>query len=95
MPSLAAGGGSGLLLLLLGVLSLRAWKTGVKGASAPYTAASAGVAALLTAIMGKKYLATRALMPPGVVAGLSAAMLLFYLYNLLSGGNPPSRTKAA
>jgi hypothetical protein len=42
VPSLVAGGGSGALLLLLGVLSLKAWKSGKKGASAPYTAASAG-----------------------------------------------------
>lgn len=42
VPSLIAGGGSGVLLMLLGVLSLKAWKTGTKGASTPYTLASAG-----------------------------------------------------
>ena len=42
MPSLIAGGGSGVLLMLLGWLSLKAWKSGKKGASAPYTATSAG-----------------------------------------------------
>jgi hypothetical protein len=42
VPSLVAGGGSGAVLLLLGVLSLKACKSGKKGASAPYTAASAG-----------------------------------------------------
>ena len=50
---------------------------------------------MLCAMMGKKYLATRALFPPGVFAALSAAMLLFYLYNLGSGGNPPPSKKAA
>lgn len=55
----------------------------------------AGVSLLLTASMGKKYLVSRALFPPGVFAGLSAAMALFYAYNLLSGGNPPSKSKAA
>jgi hypothetical protein len=52
------------------------------------------LAAALTAMMGKKFLVMRALFPPGVVAGLSAAMLLFYVYNLASGGNPPQRAKA-
>ena len=42
VPSLIAGGGSGMLLMLLGWLSLKAWKSGKKGASAPYTATSAG-----------------------------------------------------
>jgi hypothetical protein len=114
VPSLIAGGGSGVLLLLLGWLSLKAWKSGKKGASAPYTATSAGapsmhcvgcacahrdlaravLAAALTAMMGKKFLLTRAVFPPGVVAALSASMLLFYVYNLASGGNPPQRKVA-
>ncbi len=88
VPSLVAGGGSGLALLLLGVQSLKAWRTGRPGASAPFTAASAAVAALLTYVMGKKYMLTKALFPPGVFAGLSAVMLLFYVYNLAAGGNP-------
>jgi hypothetical protein len=46
VPSLIAGGGSGVLLMLLGVLSMKAWQTGVKGASKPYTAASAGAGAV-------------------------------------------------
>jgi hypothetical protein len=49
---------------------------------------------MLTAMMGKKYVATGALFPPGVFAGLSAAMLLFYAYNMASGGNPPSKKTA-
>ena len=52
------------------------------------------LAAALTAMMGKKFLLTRALFPPGVVAALSASMLLFYVYNLASGGNPPQRKVA-
>jgi len=96
VPSLVAGGGSGALLLLLGVLSLKAWKSGRAGASAPYTVASAAVAALLTFVMGKKFLLTRALFPPGAFAALSAAMLAFYAYNLLAGGNPkPAAAKSA
>jgi hypothetical protein len=52
------------------------------------------VALMLTVTMGKKFLASRALFPPGVFAGLSVTMLLFYLYNMFSGGNPPSKKKA-
>ena len=88
IPSLVAGGGSGLLLLLLGVQSLKSWKTGKKGASTPFTAASAGVAGMLTFVMGKRYLASGAIFPAGIVAGMSAVMLLFYIYNMLAGGNP-------
>ena len=88
VPSLVAGGGSGLLLCLLAVLSLKAWKTGARGASAPYTVASAALAAGLTAMMTKRYLASGAVFPPGVFAVLSGAMLLFYIYNLAAGGNP-------
>jgi hypothetical protein len=96
--------------MLLGVLSLRAWKSGTKGASLPFTAASAGaclaprratqltggagVALMLTGVMGKKYLATGALFPPGVIAGLSLAMSLFYLYNMVAGGNAPGKKSA-
>lgn len=88
MPSLVAGGGSGLLLCLLAVLSLKAWKSGARGASTPYTLASAALAAGLTAMMTKRYLASGSVFPPGVFAVLSGAMLLFYIYNLAAGGNP-------
>ena len=79
-------GGSGLLLCLLAVLSLKAWKSGPRGASTPYTLASAALAAGLTAMMTKRYLASGSVFPPGVFAVLSGAMLLFYIYNLAAGG---------
>lgn len=88
MPSLVAGSGSGLFLILMAVFSLKAWKTGNRGASTPYTVASAFMAAGLTAMMTKRYMASGALFPPGVFAVLSGIMLLFYIYNLAAGGNP-------
>ena len=57
VPSLIAGGGSGVLLMLLGWLSLKAWKSGKKGASAPYTATSAG-ASVTTAFAASPLTAT-------------------------------------
>lgn len=36
-----------------------------------------------------------AIFPAGVIAVMSAAMVLFYLYNMLAGGNPPPKPKAA
>ena len=88
VPSLVAGSGSGLFLILMAVFSLKAWKTGNRGASTPYTVASAFMAAGLTAMMTKRYMASGALFPPGVFAVLSGIMLLFYIYNLAAGGNP-------
>lgn len=93
MPSLVAGGGSGLVLFMLGWKSLSVWKSGRKGASTPYTVASALLSLLLTAAMGKRYLVSHAVFPSGVVAGLSLAMFLFYVYNLVAGGNPLPSTK--
>ena len=94
IPSLAAGGGSGLALMLLGVGSLKTWQKGTKGASAPFTLASARVAGMLTFVMGKRFLASGAIFPAGVIATLSGVMLLFYVYNLLAGGNPLPKKSA-
>lgn len=49
---------------------------------------------MLTGVMGKKFLATGALFPPGIIAGLSLAMSLFYLYNMVAGGNAPGKKSA-
>lgn len=97
MPSLAAGGGSGAVLMLLGALSLRTWKVAARPhASAPYTLASAAVAAALTALMGKKFLVSGALFPAGLLAGMSLVMLTFYgaLLFVLSRRRHRSRLKA-
>nr|KYP73390.1 hypothetical protein KK1_006014 [Cajanus cajan] len=44
-------------------------------------------AAVLTWVMGQRYLETSKIMPAGLVAGISALMTLFYLYKLANGGN--------
>ena len=55
----------------------------------------AGIAGLLTFVMGKRFLIAYKVMPAGVVAGLSAFMVLYYLYNMLAGGNPKRKTDKA
>jgi hypothetical protein len=85
--SLVFGGGFGGLLMILGALSLKKWKAGKNGA--PETVVSFGITAALGAMMGKKYfLNGGSLVPSGVIAVGAGCMCLFYLSNLLRGGNP-------
>jgi len=91
MKSLMMGGGSGAILVALGFLSMGTWKKG--GSSTPYTVASLGLASMLTFVMGKRFMIAYKVMPAGIVAGMSAFMVLFYLYNMIAGGNPASRKK--
>ena len=58
----------------------------------PSPSPDAGIAGLLTFVMGKKFLVAYKVMPAGVVAGLSACMVLYYIYNMLAGGNPKRKT---
>lgn len=85
--SLLIGGGFGTLLMILGALSLKKWKAG-KG-SGIETLVSMGITASLGAMMGKKYLAGASMVPSGVIAIGAACMVLFYVVNLIRGGNPP------
>ncbi|KMZ64097.1 Transmembrane proteins 14C [Zostera marina] len=70
--SLAGGGGSGLVLLLAGYLSLKAFEKRKNSYFAMFleTVCAFG----LTYIMGKRYLETSKIMPAGVVAVLSTIM---------------------
>ena len=45
-------------------------------------------------MMGKRFLASGAFFPSGLVAGMSAFMVLFYIYNFIAGGNPPPKKAA-
>ena len=90
--SLAFGGGFGGLLMILGALSLKKWKRG-KG-SALETILSFGITAALGAMMGKKFAAGASLVPSGVIAIGAACMCLFYISNLVRGGNPPHEPEA-
>ncbi len=55
----------------------------------PATAVSLLVALALTGVMYKRFLSTGKMMPAGIVALLSAAMSIFYVWNLLAV-KPPS-----
>ncbi|XP_004491369.1 protein FATTY ACID EXPORT 5 [Cicer arietinum] len=83
--SLAGGVGSGLFLIIAGYLSLTAF--GKRKNSYLALAIEILSAAVLTWIMGQRYIQTSKIMPAGVIAGLSGLMTLFYLYKLATGGN--------
>jgi hypothetical protein len=55
---------------------------------------SFGITAALGAMMGKKFAAGASLVPSGVIAVGAAAMCLFYVSNLVTGGNPPREAEA-
>ncbi|XP_021892996.1 protein FATTY ACID EXPORT 6-like [Carica papaya] len=66
--SLAGGAGSGLLLILAGYLSLKAFEK--KKNSYFALVLETVCAAALTAVMGQRYIQTSKIMPAGIVAGL-------------------------
>ncbi|KAK9905930.1 hypothetical protein WJX75_009134 [Coccomyxa subellipsoidea] len=87
LPSLLGGVGSGLALGLAAQTSLNQYHQGKL--CKPATFVSLVIAASLTAIMYKRFLATGKFMPAGLVALLSSAMTVFYVWNLLAM-KPPS-----
>ncbi|KAM1873701.1 hypothetical protein ACFX13_007507 [Malus domestica] len=90
--SLAGGAGIGFLLTLAGYISLKAFEK--KKNSYPALILETVCAALLTWVMGQRYLHTFKIMPAGVVAGISVVMTGFYVYKIATGGNHiPAKTK--
>ncbi|KAK8579126.1 hypothetical protein V6N13_142349 [Hibiscus sabdariffa] len=83
--SLAGGVGTGLLLILAGYLSLKAFEK--KKNSYFALVLETVTAAVLTWIMGQRFYQTSKVMPAGTVAGISALMTGFYLYKITTGGN--------
>ncbi|GMH14819.1 hypothetical protein Nepgr_016660 [Nepenthes gracilis] len=76
-------------LLALSTISLKIWSQGKS--SLPFIL---GQAVLSVALFWKNfqiYSSTRALFPSGLYAAISASMLCFYSYVLISGGNPPPK----
>ncbi|CAL5423174.1 unnamed protein product [Camellia sinensis] len=80
----------GAALLSLSTLSLKVWRQGKS--SFPFILGQAEVIAV--ALLWKNFQAysmTKKLFPTGFYAAISAAMLCFYSYVVLSGGNPPPK----
>ncbi|XP_077227871.1 protein FATTY ACID EXPORT 1, chloroplastic-like [Tasmannia lanceolata] len=76
-------------LLTLSIYSLKVWRQGKSNFPLIF-----GQAALAAALLGKNfqtYSLTKKLFPTGFYAVVSAAMLCFYTYVLISGGNPPPK----
>ncbi|CAH2063858.1 unnamed protein product [Thlaspi arvense] len=79
------GGG----LLALSTLSLKIWRQGKS--SFPYILGQAVLSAVVFWKNFTAYSMTKKLFPAGLFAVVSAAMLCFYSYVVLSGGNPPPK----
>ncbi|XP_073119401.1 protein FATTY ACID EXPORT 5 [Henckelia pumila] len=91
VASLAGGCGTGLFLILAGYLSLQAFHKRKNSYFALIL--QTVIAAVLTWVMGQRYMQTSKIMPAGVVAGLSFVMTGFYLSKIATGGNhiPPKK----
>ncbi|GMH24982.1 hypothetical protein Nepgr_026825 [Nepenthes gracilis] len=83
--SLGGGVVAGILLLLAGNLSLKAFQK--RRNSYLALILQIVIAASLTWVMGQRYVQTSKIMPAGMIAGISALMTAFYVYKIASGGN--------
>ncbi|CAN8254378.1 unnamed protein product [Cochlearia groenlandica] len=89
LTSLSTGALYGGGLLALSTLSLKIWKQGKS--SFPYILGQAVLSAFVFWKNFTTYSTTKKLFPAGLFAIISAAMLCFYSYVVLSGGNPPPK----
>ncbi|XP_010523644.1 PREDICTED: protein FATTY ACID EXPORT 1, chloroplastic [Tarenaya hassleriana] len=89
LTTLSAGVLYGGVLLALSTISLKIWRQGKS--SFPFILGQAVVSAVLFWKNFKAYSMTKKLIPTGLYAAISAAMLCFYSYVVLSGGNPPPK----
>ncbi|KAK9290728.1 hypothetical protein L1049_008903 [Liquidambar formosana] len=87
--TLSAGVLFGGALLALSVFSLKIWRQGKS--SLPFILGQAGLSAALLWKNFQTYSLTKKLFPTGFYAVISAAMLCFYTYVVISGGNPPPK----
>ncbi|KAL6555368.1 hypothetical protein OROGR_006626 [Orobanche gracilis] len=76
-------------LLALSFISLKVWRKGKS--SLPFILGQAVLSITLLWKNLEAYLLTGKLFPTGFNAVISAAMILFYSYVVLSGGNPPPK----
>ncbi|XP_022928643.1 protein FATTY ACID EXPORT 1, chloroplastic [Cucurbita moschata] len=85
LTSLISGGA----LLALSTLSLKIWRQGKS--SLPYILGQAVLTASFFWNSFQTYSSTKNVFPSALYAALSAAMLCFYIYVVISGGNPPPK----
>ncbi|GMH44083.1 hypothetical protein BSKO_12017 [Bryopsis sp. KO-2023] len=79
----------GAAIVVSSILSLKAWKKGAS--SMPFTVLSTGLAAGIASLTWPTYKsATSKIFPLGILV-VCGAMLAFLVYNLVAGGNPPSK----
>ncbi|KAK6266850.1 hypothetical protein QUC31_017687 [Theobroma cacao] len=76
-------------LLALSTFSLKIWRQGKS--SLPFIFGQAALAAVLFWKNFQTYSLTKKLFPNAFYAAISAAMLCFYSYVVISGGNPPPK----
>ncbi|XP_042479886.1 protein FATTY ACID EXPORT 1, chloroplastic-like [Macadamia integrifolia] len=88
LTTLSTGVLFGGALLALSTTSLKVWRQGKS--SLPFILGQAALAAALLAKHYQTYSLTKFL-PTGFYAIVSAAMLCFYSYVVISGGNPPPK----
>ncbi|KAL2952630.1 hypothetical protein AAZX31_19G122000 [Glycine max] len=85
--------GSGVLfggaLLFLSTFSMKVWRQGKS--SLPFILGQAALAGVLIWKNFQSYSLAKKIFPTGISAIISSAMLCFYLYVLISGGNPPPK----
>ncbi|KAL8225416.1 hypothetical protein R6Q57_017973 [Mikania cordata] len=87
--TLMSGGLYGGALLALSIFSLKVWRQG--HSSLPFILGQAGIAAALLWKNTQTYSLTKKLLPTGFNIVMSTAMLCFYAYVVMSGGNPPPK----
>ncbi|CAD5167476.1 unnamed protein product [Musa acuminata subsp. malaccensis] len=80
-------------ILVLSVLSLKVWRTG--RSSLPFILGQAAFSAAFLWKLMQAYTLSKKLFPTGFYIFSSAAMICFYSYVLISGGNPPPKKLAA
>ncbi|KAJ8500982.1 hypothetical protein OPV22_011534 [Ensete ventricosum] len=80
-------------ILALSVLSLKVWRTG--RSSVPFILGQAAFSAAHLWKLLQAYSLSKKVFPTGLYIFLSAAMICFYSYVLISGGNPPPKKLAA
>uniref|UniRef100_A0A7C8ZJZ5 Uncharacterized protein n=1 Tax=Opuntia streptacantha TaxID=393608 RepID=A0A7C8ZJZ5_OPUST len=89
LATLGSGVFFGGAILALSTTSLMVWREGK--ACTPFILGQALLAASLVWKNFQTYSLTKKIFPSGLYALVSAAMLLFYSYVLISGGNPPPK----